>query len=153
MKTYTILLAQDAPCYGFAQIEANTHDEAILTAKALDPGEFCDDIDFKNPICRRIVHVEAPDGQIIATDISLDHWIVALVPDHPPKALPRFNHALDIAFSVETHDADGGDATPAAIRRALYERIAALNDDELMEAVGAPYDSYELEPRPEGETV
>lgn len=152
-KTYTILLAQDVPFYGCAQLEADSPDDAIRAAKTLDPGDFCNDPDWQNTICRRIVHIEAPDGHLIATDISLDDWIVALVPNYPPKKPPRFNHAFSIAFSLDSHDADGNDAKPTAIRRAIYERLASIDDDELIEAVGAPFDSYELQPQTKGEAA
>lgn len=57
----------------------------------------------------------------------------------------RYDHAFTIAFSLVTAQPDGRDATPAEIRAALLKRLAALSDDELLEAVGAPYDSYELD--------
>ena len=70
MKTYSVLYAEDVPHYGTAEIEAETDAEAIAKAKA---GPFeTDDPDWNNTVCRRIVHIEAPDGDLIAADVPLD---------------------------------------------------------------------------------
>jgi hypothetical protein len=58
-----------------------------------------------------------------------------------PKHL--HDHAFDIAFSLRSNTADGSDVTAARIRSALLERLASLTDAELLEAAGAPFDSYE----------
>ena len=61
--------------------------------------------------------------------------------------MPKFNHAVDIAFTVISDDADGNDFTPAMLRAALMRRIVELNEnpDQWLEAVGAPFDTYEME--------
>jgi hypothetical protein len=64
----------------------------------------------------------------------------------------RYDHAFTIAFSLVTAQPDGRDATAAELRAALLKRLAALSDDDLLEAVGAPYDSYELD-APSGEAA
>ena len=55
-----------------------------------------------------------------------------------------YNHAFTIAFSLDTdHE---GDKVPAhEILFALQQRVRDLanNPDEILEAVGLPYDSYE----------
>lgn len=61
--------------------------------------------------------------------------------------MPRFNHAVDIAFTVISDDPDGQDFTPAMLRAALLRRIADLDKapEDWLEAVGAPFDSYEMD--------
>lgn len=62
----------------------------------------------------------------------------------PASERAVFDHAFDIAFSLRSHNADGSDVTAAHIRAALAKRITTLSDDELLEATGAPFDSYEV---------
>lgn len=57
----------------------------------------------------------------------------------------RYDHAFTIAFSLVSSHPSGGDVTAAQLRAAIVTRLASLADDELSEAVGAPYDSYELD--------
>jgi hypothetical protein len=57
----------------------------------------------------------------------------------------RYNHAYDIAFSLKSDCQQGNDVTPDMVRLALQKRIASMCDNELMEAVGAPFDTYEIE--------
>ena len=57
--------------------------------------------------------------------------------------IARYDHAFTIAFSLESSHPSGDDVTAAQLRAAILTRLAALADDELHEAVGAPYDSYE----------
>lgn len=57
-----------------------------------------------------------------------------------PQAI--YDHAFDIAFSLRSQAADGSDVTAAHIRAAMIERLTSLTDDELLEATGAPFDSY-----------
>lgn len=59
-----------------------------------------------------------------------------------------YNHAYTIGFEVSgSEDPDGEDVTPARLREALLKRIADLDatpeGKEWLEAVGAPYDTYE----------
>lgn len=72
MKTYTIVLAEDVPHYGTAHITAASAAEALEAAGGLDTGDHCTDADWSNTVCRRIVHIEAEDGTIVAEDIALD---------------------------------------------------------------------------------
>lgn len=57
--------------------------------------------------------------------------------------MPRFNHAFDIAFEVESdHSAKGDDVVPAAeLRKGLQQRLDSMSDREIVEACGAPFDS------------
>lgn len=64
----------------------------------------------------------------------------------------RFDHAFTIAFSLVSSGQSGRDVTPAELRAAILTRLATLSDDELNEAVGAPYDSYEIDV-PSGEAA
>lgn len=61
-----------------------------------------------------------------------------------------YNHAYDFAFSIETSDASGGMVNGRHFREAIERRLAALSDDELIEAVGLPFDSIEVA-KPAGE--
>ncbi len=73
MKTYTVLYAEDVPHYGTREFAAADDTLAIERARAITPeamGKYTDDPDYKNTRCRRIVHIEGPDG-IIAEDIYL----------------------------------------------------------------------------------
>ena len=72
MKTYTVALAQDVPHYGNAYITAASDAEALETARSLNTGDYCTDAIWKNAICRRIVHIQAEEGTIVAEDIPLD---------------------------------------------------------------------------------
>jgi len=57
-----------------------------------------------------------------------------------------YNHAFEIAFSVPGSTCPNGtDVTAAQLIAALHERIRDLShsEDELLEAIGAPYDTYE----------
>jgi len=55
----------------------------------------------------------------------------------------RYSHAFDIAFEVVTDHA-AARVTAREIRAALQRRVETLTDDELLEAVGLPFDSYPL---------
>lgn len=61
---------------------------------------------------------------------------------------PLFDHAMSIAFSLRSEHPSGEDLTAQQIRNALYHRLARLDDDELIEATGAPFDTYEVDQSP-----
>ena len=74
MKTYTVLYAEDVPHYGTREFDAADDTLAIERARAITPGamsNYTNDPDYNNTRCRRIVHIEGPDG-IIAEFIPLD---------------------------------------------------------------------------------
>jgi hypothetical protein len=54
----------------------------------------------------------------------------------------KYNHAFDIAFEVKT-DNEGEDVTADELRRGLRNRINFMSDDEIIEACGLPFDTYE----------
>ena len=56
----------------------------------------------------------------------------------------RFNHAYDIAFEVRT-DHFPEDVTADELRAALRARLRSMSDEEIMEACGHPFDSFEYE--------
>jgi len=73
MKTYTVLYAEDVPHYGTRELPAADDTLALERAKAITPdamSNYTNDPDYNNTRCRRIVHIEGPDG-IIAEDIYL----------------------------------------------------------------------------------
>lgn len=58
----------------------------------------------------------------------------------------RYNHAYEVAFSLVSDHPEGEDVTPVMLRNALMSRIEELdNRNEWTEAVGAPYDTYEVD--------
>jgi hypothetical protein len=73
MKAYTVLYAEDVPYYGTREFEVADDTLAIERARAITPvamSNYTNDPDYNNIRCRRIVHIEGPDG-IIAEDIYL----------------------------------------------------------------------------------
>ena len=61
------------------------------------------------------------------------------------KLFKKYNHMFDMAFSLESFDSDGDDVTASDIRLAIMRRLASLDDEELLEAIGMPLDTYEIE--------
>ena len=59
--------------------------------------------------------------------------------------MKRYNHAHDIAFEVVTNDPIGANITAEEFRRAILLRLARLSDAELIEAIGGPFDAYEVD--------
>lgn len=60
----------------------------------------------------------------------------------PPQL---FDHALSIAFSLRSEHPEGKDITPRLVRKAIHRRLMSLTDEEIPEATGAPFDSYEVD--------
>lgn len=55
-----------------------------------------------------------------------------------------YNHAFDIAFSIDTDKENAEDVTPLELMQAIINRaIQAYNDEELHEACGMAFDSYD----------
>lgn len=152
MTTFTILYAEDVPHYALAEVDAATPAEAIEAAKAYDYSDLCAEPDWKNPVCRRIVYIAAPGGEIVAADIPLDDWVALESPAQPEHAgEPLYSHAFTIAFSVNSPEKTGENVPAVAIRKAIYTRLAQLDDAELLEATGLPYDSCEITNHDQGE--
>ena len=93
-------------------------------------------------------------GRVVAPDICPEPkgcvCTAGLSPDPvdclacPMCAKPRYSHALTIAFEVDS-DNDGEHLTADELLDGLARRIASLreNGDEIIEACGMPYDTYE----------
>jgi hypothetical protein len=64
----------------------------------------------------------------------------------PGRQRKRFNHAYTIAFSLENGNEDGT-ATNEELFAALQRRLDDLrrSGDEIQEATGMPFDTYEVE--------
>ena len=57
--------------------------------------------------------------------------------------MPKYNHAYDIAFSLVSKHPTGDDETQDQRVRALLLRIENLiQHNEMLEAVGMPFDTY-----------
>ena len=59
-----------------------------------------------------------------------------------------YNHLYAITFTMDqSEDPEGKleNVAPSDIRKAIMERLWNLKDDELVEAIGAPEDTYEEE--------
>jgi hypothetical protein len=58
----------------------------------------------------------------------------------------KYNHAFDIAFSIVSDHPTGEDVTAEQVREALIQRVhTAYSSGELLEAIGAPFDTYEVD--------
>jgi len=57
--------------------------------------------------------------------------------------MKEFNHMYDIAFSVVNSNEDG-EVTGSEVRDAILDRLAELDNDEILEAIGY-CDTYEEE--------
>jgi len=56
----------------------------------------------------------------------------------------KYNHAYTIAFSVVSEHPTGEDVTADQVLEALVHRArTAYINGELLEAIGAPFDTYE----------
>src|ERR1700693_157079 len=73
MNSYNVLYAEDVPHYGPREFAAPAATLALDRARPITPdamSNYTNDPDYKNTRCRRIVHIEGPDGTI-AEDIYL----------------------------------------------------------------------------------
>jgi hypothetical protein len=59
--------------------------------------------------------------------------------------MPRYNHAYTIAFEVISETVDASDVTPEMLADALRDRARnALRTGEIIEATGAPFDTFAM---------
>ncbi len=101
---YLVLYAEDVPCYGTAEIRAAGDAEALAAAKAIDSTDLYLEPEWNNAFCRRIIHIEADDGRVIAENISLDNCRVVWP---QPPAEPAPSSLADIpVYSVENTDGE-----------------------------------------------
>jgi hypothetical protein len=97
MKTYSVLYAEEVPHYGVAEIEAKDDAAALDVAKAHDFSDVALDAEREYSGCRRIVHIEDPDGNILHEDVPLDDWSVRYGDEKERRlwdAAPRLLKAL-----------------------------------------------------------
>ena len=58
----------------------------------------------------------------------------------------KFNHVFSVAYSLDSDTPDGSDIGEHEHVAALLKRVAALIDsNEIIEAVGLPEDTYEVD--------
>jgi hypothetical protein len=75
MKTYSVLYAQDVPHYAYAEIQARGPKDALAKARKFETDIATSyEPDWDSSVSRRIVHIEAPNGKIVAEDIPLDQY-------------------------------------------------------------------------------
>lgn len=58
---------------------------------------------------------------------------------------PRYDHAYTIGFSLISNHPEGEDVTPQMLREAICIRLKDIYDSEILEACGAPFDSFPVE--------
>lgn len=54
----------------------------------------------------------------------------------------RYNHAYSISFSLTNTSEDGEKTTARELREAIIKRLASIDDQELKESVGCPWDTF-----------
>jgi hypothetical protein len=57
----------------------------------------------------------------------------------------KYNHAFTLAFSLESNLDNADDVTVSQVRSAIQSTLDRLSDIELMENIGYPFDTYEIE--------
>ena len=130
MKTYTVLYAEDVPHYGTNEIEAASDDEAIAMA-ITEPSDYTDDPDWNNTVCKRIVHIEGPEG-IIAEGIPLDNFFLRRGGEDQRRKIDAAEAMFEAMEAQEMAEFD-----PAAARRKGYfGRARALREAALKAARG-----------------
>ncbi len=60
-----------------------------------------------------------------------------------------YNHAFTLSFSIETEKSCKSEKeedypSPQSIRVAILKRMASMDDVELMEVIGAPFDTFQV---------
>lgn len=79
-----------------------------------------------------------------ASESAKQDMIPTASADLQPEGVKTYNHAFTLAFSVSgSTDAEGLDITAEQFYAAIIKRAQALlANDEMLEAIGAPFDSY-----------
>lgn len=119
MKTYTVLYAEDVPHYGTVDIDAKSDQAAIAIAKGRDDiSDITTDPAHNDTVSQRIVHIQDPDGNIIAQDIALDTYAL-MVGDHSLFAAAEEMLSI-LQFAVETEEGnwEGLDDEPQWLQQA-----------------------------------
>lgn len=133
MKTYTVLYAEDVPHYGQAEIEATDNDAAIEAARKAHANLdlYLYDADWDNTICKRIVHIEDQNGEIIAEDIPVDSYYLSH--GEPQRRLCEAASAMLEALEAQEmaeHDPE------AARRKGYFDHARDLRKAALAKARG-----------------
>ena len=108
MKTYTILFAEDVPCYGTVEIEAENDAAALDAAKAYDLTEVTTDPEWENSVSKRIVHIEDAEGNTLFHDVPLDNYTLCLESERAEmlEALELAEHYLSRFWAVSIKKQD-----------------------------------------------
>lgn len=56
--------------------------------------------------------------------------------------MTTYNHLFDFAFQIPGCQDPEGNVTAEQIRHAIFTRLNRLSDEELLEAIGPPLDTY-----------
>lgn len=59
--------------------------------------------------------------------------------------MSRYDHAYTFGFSVKSNDEGGEDVTAEQLRDAIVKALARMNDVDLLENCGCPFDTFEIE--------
>lgn len=54
----------------------------------------------------------------------------------------KYNHMYSFTFSLVNESENGEETTPQEVRNAIKKRLESISDDELMECMGYPDDTY-----------
>jgi hypothetical protein len=57
----------------------------------------------------------------------------------------KYDHAYTFGFSVKSNDGGGEDVTAEQLRDAIVKALARMDDVDLLENCGCPFDTYEIE--------
>ncbi len=91
-----------------------------------------------------LIHAARRSGAVLSYAAPNTGKTDSLGGDIMPE-MKKYNHACTLAFEVISHDETGQDLTGPMLRNAIATRLYSLPDEELVEAVGLPYDTYEME--------
>jgi hypothetical protein len=134
MKTYTVLYAEDVPHYGQAEIEAADAEAAIEAARKLPLDGPLDlyDADFSNTVCKRIVHIEDADGNIVAEDLPVDNYVLHHADDDKRHKLDAAEAMFEALSAQEMAEFD----PEASDRKGYFHNARELRKTALAKARG-----------------
>lgn len=59
--------------------------------------------------------------------------------------MSKYDHAYTFGFSLQSNDGGGEDVTAEQLRDAIVKTLARMDDVDLLENCGCPFDTYEIE--------
>lgn len=59
--------------------------------------------------------------------------------------MSNYDHAYSFGFSLQSNDGGGEDVTAEQLRYAIVEALFRMDDVDLLENCGTPFDTYEIE--------